>query len=181
MVAPTASERQFRETSRDAGPRRAAVPKHLARPRETPTGVGRPVASPRVPAKAFAPPQTEAERYGPWQCTRSVVFDDVSRLPLTPRPCQMLGRDIQYQASLTAPRDGAGSITVALQDAGSGETVGGPVSCGNLAFGAAATWGCGPAWARPAKGRRYLVSMSFRYVRGGRTMVSTTRGNAFTW
>ncbi|MCU7725149.1 serine/threonine protein kinase [Actinoplanes sp. KI2] len=181
QATPTASARQFGRTSRDNGPRRAAGPKHLAGPRTTPTGGARPVTSPRVPAKVFSSPQTEAERYGPWQCTRSVVFDDVSRLPLTPSPCQMLGRDIRYQASLTAPGGGAGSITLALEDAGSGETVAGPVSCGNLAFGTAATWGCGPAWARPARGRRYLVSMSFRYVRGGRTMVSTTRGNAFTW
>lgn len=127
-------------------------------------------------------PQPEAKPYGPWQCTQSIAFDFTSRLPLAPKPCQMLGRDIQYQASLTAPGGGTGSITVALQDAGSGRTVAGPKTCGNLTFGGdAATQGCGPIGASPAKGRKYAVIMSFRYVRQGQTMASTSKGSIFTW
>jgi serine/threonine-protein kinase len=191
LAAPTASERQFRETTRDNGPRRAAVGKTVAplSPRMTPTDVARSVTSPRVPAKSPAPrvtttrsPQPEAKPYGPWQCKQSFAFDFVSRLPLAPKPCQMLGRDIQYQASLTAPGGGTGSITVALQDAGSGRTVAGPKTCNNLPFGGdAATRGCGPAGASPAKGHKYVVSMSFRYVRYGQTMASTTKGSVFAW
>jgi len=191
VAAPTASERQFRETTRDDGPRRAAAAKTVLppAPRMTPTDVARSVTSPRVPAPSPAPrvtttrsPQPEAKPYGPWQCTRSIAFDFVSRLPMAPKPCQMLGRDIQYQASLTAPGGGTGSITMALQDAASGKTVAGPKTCGHLAFGGdAATQGCGPAGASPAKGHKYVVSMSFRYVREGQTVASTTKGSVFAW
>ena len=190
-ATPTASERQFRETTRDNGQRRATVARTVLppAPRMTPTGVARSVTSPRVPAKSPAPrvtttrsPQPEAKPYGPWQCTQRIAFDFVSRLPMAPKPCQMLGRDIQYQASLTAPGGGTGSITLALQDAGSGKTVAGPKTCDHLAFGGdAATRGCGPAGASPAKGHKYVVLMSFRYVRYGQTVASTTKGSVFAW
>ncbi|WP_245665514.1 serine/threonine-protein kinase [Actinoplanes subtropicus] len=189
VAVPTASERQFRETTRGDGPRRAAAAKSAAPPRLAPTDVARLVTSPRVPAKSQAPrvtttrsPQPEAKPYGPWQCTQSIAFDFVSRLPVAPKPCQMLGRDIQYQASLTAPGGGTGSITVALQDAGNGRTVAGPRTCTGLLFGGDAdTQGCGPAGANPAKGHKYVVAMSFRYVRGGQTVASTTKGAVFAW
>ena len=127
-------------------------------------------------------PQPEAKPYGPWQCKQSIAIDMMARLPLAPQPCQMLGRDIQYQASLTAPGGGTGSITLSLQDASSGRTVAGPKTCGNLMFGGeAATQGCGPAGASPAKGRKYAVVMSFRYVRAGRTVASTAKGSVFAW
>jgi hypothetical protein len=127
-------------------------------------------------------PQPEAKAYGPWQCTQTIAIDMAARLPVAPKPCQMLGRDIQYQASLTAPGGGTGSITVALQEASSGRTVAGPKTCGNLTFGGdAATQGCGPAGASPAKGRKYTVVMSFRYVREGRTVASTSKGSTFAW
>jgi serine/threonine-protein kinase len=94
----------------------------------------------------------------------------------------MLGRDIQYQASLTAPGGGAGSITVALQDAGSGRTVAGPKTCEYPAFRWSEwRWGCRPVGASPARGRRYMVSMWFRYMREGRMVSRTTRGDTFTW
>jgi serine/threonine protein kinase len=197
VAAPTASERQLHETTRGNGPRRAAVAKSAGPPAPglTPADAARSVTVPRVPARSPAPgatttrsPQPEAKPYGPWQCTQSITFDFVSRLPLAPKPCQMLGRDIQYQASLTAPAGGIGSITLTLRDAGTGRTVAGPKTCGNLAFGGnvafggdTATRGCGPAGASPARGRKYVVSMSFRYVRDGRTAASTTKGAVFAW
>jgi len=196
-AAPTAAERQLHGATRGDGPRRAAVAKSAGppAPRLTPADAARLVTVPRIRAKSPAPgvtttrsPQPEAKPYGPWQCTQSITFDFVSRLPLAPKPCQMLGRDIQYQASLTAPAGGIGSITLALQDAGTGRTVAGPKTCGTLAFGGnlafggdTATQGCGPAGANPAKGRKYVVSMSFRYVKDGRTVASTAKGAVFAW
>jgi serine/threonine protein kinase, bacterial len=94
----------------------------------------------------------------------------------------MLGRDIRYQGSLTAPGGATGSITVALQDAGSGRTVAGPRTCGGLSFGGdPSTESCGPMSASPARGRRYTVVMSYRYERAGRTVASTSKGSVFSW
>ena len=192
VAAPTASERQYHGAAVTEAPRRGAPGKAVARPdpvQMSPTDVARSVTAARVPPKTPAPrvsktrsPQPEAKPYGPWQCTQTIAFDFRSRLPLAPKPCQMLGRDIQYQASLTAPGGGVGSITVALQDAGSGRTVAGPKTCDNLPFGGdAATQGCGPASASPAKGRKYAVVMTFRYVRAGQTIASTSKGSTFAW
>jgi serine/threonine-protein kinase len=127
-------------------------------------------------------PQTEAEPYGPWQCSQGFAFDLGSRIPLGPKPCQMLGRDIRYQASLTAPGGATGSISISLQDAGSGRTVAGPKTCGSLYFdGEADTANCGPGSASPPRGHEYAVVMAYRYVREGRTVMSTAKGRAFTW
>jgi serine/threonine-protein kinase len=95
----------------------------------------------------------------------------------------MLGRDIRYQASLTAPGGATGSISISLRDAGSGHTVAGPKTCDGLTFtgNPAATATCGPAPASPPKGRQYTVIMAYRYVRAGRTVISTAKGSAFAW
>jgi serine/threonine-protein kinase len=95
----------------------------------------------------------------------------------------MIGRDIRYQALLTAPGNGSrATVSVSLQDTGTGRTVAGPKTCADLAFaGNAATRNCGPAAASPAHGRTYAVVMSYRYERDGRTIASTARGAAFTW
>jgi serine/threonine-protein kinase len=127
-------------------------------------------------------PQPEARPYGPLQCSQGFAFDLSSKTPLAPRPCQMLGRDIRYQASLTAPGGATGSISISLQDTGSGHTVAGPKTCDGLSFtGKASTANCGPGSASPPKGHQYSVVMAYRYVRQGRTMVSTATGRAFTW
>jgi serine/threonine-protein kinase len=128
------------------------------------------------------PPQPEAQPYGPWQCSQGFAFDLSSKIPLGPKPCQMLGRDIRYQASLTAPGGATGSISISLQDAGSGHTVAGPKTCGSLTFtGEAATASCGPGSASPPRGHQYAVVMAYRYIREGRTVISTAKGRAFTW
>jgi serine/threonine-protein kinase len=131
----------------------------------------------RVPSK-----MPEAQPYGPWQCTPGFAVDFRSGTPLAPKPCQMVGRDIRYRGSLTAPGGATGSITVALQDAASGRTVSGPKTCDGLTFGGdAATASCGPASASPVRGRRYAVVMSYRYERRGRTVASMSRGSVFSW
>jgi serine/threonine-protein kinase len=192
LAAPTAAARSYAGTAAAELPHRAVTTRSAApakAPEKQGSDVARLATSPRVPSRNPAPrvtkprlPQPEAKPYGPWQCTQSIAFDFSSRTPLAPKPCQMLGSDIQYQASLTAPGGGTGSITVALQDASSGRTVAGPKTCDNLAFGGdASTQGCGPSGAAPARGHRYAVVMSFRYVREGRTIASTSKGSAFSW
>ena len=127
-------------------------------------------------------PQPEAQPYGPWQCTQSIAIDFANKIPLGPKPCQMTGRDIRYQASLTAPGGATGSISISLLDVASGRTVAGPKTCSGLWFtGEASTESCGPAQASPARGHTYTVLMSYRYERDGQTIASTARGSAFTW
>jgi serine/threonine-protein kinase len=142
----------------------------------------RPATASRVPHKETRSPQPEAKPYGPWQCTPRFAFDLTSKTPMATKPCQMLGRDIQYRASLTAPGGGTGSITVTVQDAATGRTVAGPKTCDDLTFGGdAATRSCGPATARPGRGRQYTVVMAFRYQRDGRALSGTAKGSAFAW
>ena len=138
----------------------------------------------RTAASRIVPrsPQPEAQPYGPWQCSQSIAFDFSSRIPLGPKPCQMTGRDIQYQASLTGPGGGTGSISISLLDAVSGRTVAGPKTCAGLAFtGDASTESCGPAPASPARGHKYAVVMAYRYERHGKTVSNTAKGSAFAW
>ena len=136
-------------------------------------------AAPRIVPRS---PQPEAQPYGPWQCTQGFAFDLDSKTPFGPKPCQMTGRDIRYQASLTAPGGATGSISISLLDAVSGRTVAGPKTCDGLWFtGQASTESCGPAPACPARGRRYTVVMAYRYERDGRTVASTATGSIFTW
>jgi serine/threonine-protein kinase len=94
----------------------------------------------------------------------------------------MVGRDIQYRGSITAPGSATATITVSLQDAASGRTVAGPKTCSGLAFpGEAATRTCGPTSAGPARGRDYAVVVSYRYERNGRTLAGTAKGPSFRW
>jgi hypothetical protein len=141
-----------------------------------------PPGNPALSATPSRSPRPEAKPYGPLQCTESLAFDLGSKTPLMTRPCRMLGRDVQFQASLTGPGGGTGSITVSVQDAGTGRTVAGPKTCGDLAFGGrAATQACGPVGAKPARGKKYAVVMSFRYQRNGRLMAGNAKGSAFAW
>ncbi|GAA0510508.1 hypothetical protein Ade02nite_46160 [Paractinoplanes deccanensis] len=127
-------------------------------------------------------PQPEAQPYGPWNCRQAFAIDFRNRTGVAVKPCQMLGRDIRYQASLTAPGGGRGSVTVSLQDVGTGRTVDGPKTCDGLTFdGNAATRTCGPAGAQPARGHSYNVVVSYRYERDGSTLANTAKGAAFEW
>ena len=141
----------------------------------------RPHTAPGKPS-ATRSPQPEAKPYGPWKCAQRFAIDFGSKTPLVVSPCYMLGRDIQYRGSLAGPGGATASITVSLQDAGSGRTVAGPKTCSGLGFGGdAATRACGPASASPARGRDYAVVLSYRYQRNGRTVASTAKGSTFRW
>lgn len=191
--APAQTVPAARQTAHRSTPRAATSP--LAAPsRPRPDGTAgslRAATSPpdgvRVTRTAAArrdkrAPQPEAQPYGPWQCSQGFAFDLGSKTPLGPKPCQMLGRDIRYQASLTAPGGATGTISISLQDAGSGHNVAGPKTCDGLTFsGEPATASCGPASASPPRGHQYAVVMAYRYVREGRTVISTAKGSAFAW
>ncbi|NMO51206.1 protein kinase [Actinoplanes sp. TBRC 11911] len=143
-----------------------------------------PVRGNAAPGKQSATrsPQPEAKPYGPWQCQQRYAFDFASKTPFAVSPCSMVGRDIQYKGSLAGPGGGTGSITMSLQDAGSGRTVAGPRTCGGLTFGGdVATRTCGSFAATPAHGHDYLVVLSYRYERNGRTVASTAKGSTFRW
>ncbi len=110
------------------------------------------------------------------------MIDLATRSPLAPRPCHSLGRNVQFQASLTAPAGGRARIEVTLRDADTGRTVAGPTTCAGLTFTQGSmTKACGPAGAEPRRGRNYTVVMAFRYERDGHTSTSTARGRVFTW
>ncbi|WP_250033343.1 serine/threonine-protein kinase [Paractinoplanes maris] len=150
----------------------AAAPSRV-RPREA-----QPPAQPR-PRRS---PRLEAQPYGPWQCNQSFAIDFRTRTAARVQPCHMLGRDVRYQASVTAAGGGRGRITVSLKDAGTGRLIGTPRTCDNLTFeGDAATRTCGPAATSPSRGRSYAVVMSFSYDRDGRTLTSEAKGATFTW
>jgi serine/threonine protein kinase len=194
LASPQAQTTPAAKVSHHATPRTASSPGPAAsRPHADGTvGSLQAERSPSSPVRAThpaarhpagRPAQPEAKAYGPWQCSQGFAFDLGSKTPLAPRPCQMLGRDIRYQASLTAPGGATGSISISLQDAGSGHTVAGPKTCDSLSFGGneAATANCGPGSASPPRGHQYSVVMAYRYIREGRTVMSTARGRAFTW
>jgi serine/threonine protein kinase, bacterial len=182
-VAPAASRTAVRRSAPRALPSRphpAGTIGSIAAttsPRPTVRASHRP-----VPHHKARPQQPEAQPYGPWQCSQGFAFDLSTKTPLAPKPCQMLGRDIRYQASLTAPGGATGSISISLQDTGSGSIVAGPKTCDGLTFtGDAGTASCGPAPASPPRGHQYAVVMAYRYIRAGQTLTSTAKGNAFTW
>ncbi|MCO8273191.1 serine/threonine protein kinase [Actinoplanes sp. TRM 88003] len=148
-------------------------------------------ASPVVRTRAAQPPtkrpptrspRPEAQPYGPWQCNQSFAIDFRTRTAARVQPCHMLGRDVRYQATVTAPGGGQGRITVALKDADSGRTVGATKTCDNLIFeGDAANRTCGPAAASPPRGHTYAVVMNFSYDRNGRTLTSEAKSATFAW
>jgi serine/threonine-protein kinase len=194
LVAPTAEQPQQgtvspaaqRGNSGGAQPQASQAPHQQAAPRPAVvvTVPASPVRGKPAPGKpkATRSPQPEAKPYGPWQCARRLAIDFGSKTGLAVSPCQMVGRDIQYRGSITAPGGATASITVSLQDAASGRTVAGPKTCSGLAFpGDAATRTCGPASASPARGRDYAVVVSYRYERNGRTVASAAKGPSFRW
>lgn len=127
-------------------------------------------------------PMPEGDIRGPWQCAPGLMIDLATRSPLAPRPCHSLGRNVRFQASLTAPAGGRARIEVTLRDADTGRTVAGPTTCSGLTFTEGSmTRACGPAGAAPRRGRNYTVVMAFRYERDGHTASSTARGRVFTW
>jgi serine/threonine-protein kinase len=195
LVAPTAKQPQHTSVSQSAAqrgktnggqPPASRLPQQQLPPRPAvvTTVTAPPVRGKAAPGKQSATrsPQPEAKPYGPWQCDRRFAIDMGSKTPFGVFPCSMVGRDIQYKGSLAGPGGATASITVSLQDAGSGRTVAGPRTCGGLAYGGeAATRTCGPFSAGPARGRDYVVVLSYRYERNGRTVASSAKGSTFRW
>lgn len=190
-AAPPSRALSARASSARASPSRVPPSKNTrpARSRKAVTGVAH-TEPDRVRATRTATAGGDRRRrlpegraaHGRWQCSPNLTFDWRTRAPLGTRPCHQLGEDIQLQAALTAPAGGRGLIEVALQDAGTGRTVAGPRTCGGLDFTRRSmTRDCGPLVADPRRGRRYAVVMTYRYVRDGRTAVSTAKGRPFSW
>ncbi|GIE56604.1 serine/threonine-protein kinase [Actinoplanes octamycinicus] len=164
-----------------SAPRPAAVSR--PRPRKKATSPSATVRAKRTgrPHRTRSP-QPEGQAYGPWQCAQGFVIDLSTRSPLVPRPCHSVGRDVRFQASLTAPAGGRADIEVTLRDADTGRTVAGPATCAGLTFSRGAmTKACGPADAAPRRGRSYTVVMAYRYERDGTSSSNTARGRVFTW
>ncbi len=164
------------------------------------TAPGKPVAEQRgaaagarVAARALTPVRPKATRtsdtrprvkearpYGPEDCKEGFTLAGFT--PMMVAPCHARGTGVRIRATLTAPIPGSGRITVALQDTGTGRTVGSPKSCTGLTFTKAApTHSCGPVTVGPARGHRYQVVMSWTFDNGQRSTVKVTRGNAFDW
>jgi serine/threonine protein kinase len=164
-----------------SGPASAAPHRSSTRPKRIKKHASvrsKPTAQPR----STRSPQPEGQAYGPWECAQGFVLDLSTRSPLVPRPCHTLGRDVRFQASLTAPAGGSADIEVTLRDADTGRTVAGPTTCADLTFSRGAmTKECGPAGAAPRRGRNYTVVMAYRYERDGHISSSTARGRVFTW
>ncbi|GIF03699.1 serine/threonine-protein kinase [Actinoplanes siamensis] len=175
-VLPTAPVR----AAASAAPRRSPP---AARPRsKTTSKTHKPIGVRTKHTVKKRSPQPEGDVRGPWQCAPGLVFDLATRSPLAPRPCHSLGRDVRFEASLTAPAGGRARIEVTLRDADTGRTVAGPATCDGLTFSREEmTKGCGPIGVTPRRGRNYTVVMAYRYERDGQTATSTARGRVFTW
>ncbi|WP_229831182.1 serine/threonine-protein kinase [Actinoplanes ianthinogenes] len=157
------------------------VATRVASPSPSPARTRKKAASKRTsrPHRTRSP---EPEVYGPWECAQGFVIDLSTRSPLVPRPCHSVGRDVRFQASLTAPAGGTADIEVTLRDVDTGRTVAGPTTCAGLTFTRGAmTKECGPAGAAPRRGRSYTVVMAYRYERDGQSSSNTARGRIFTW
>ena len=174
--------------SRSAPAARTSTP-----PRKPAAERRRPAAGPAAAAQALTPVRPAASRrsstrprvqearpYGPEDCKEG--FGLAGFTPLMVTPCHALGTRVRIRATLTAPTPGEGRIAVALQDAGTGRTVGDPKVCTGLTFTKAApTRSCGPVTVGPARGRRYQVVMSWTFANGQRSEMKVARGNAFDW
>ncbi|WP_436527494.1 serine/threonine-protein kinase [Actinoplanes sp. HUAS TT8] len=173
----------LRAAASAAASRAARKPSPTAKPRpKAASPTKKPIKVRTKHAVETRSPQPEGDVRGPWQCAPGLMIDLATRSPLAPKPCHSIGRDVRYQASLTAPAGGRGRIEVTLRDADTGRTVAGPTTCDGLTFTPGAmTKACGPAGVRPRRGRNYTVVMAFRYERDGHTATSVARGRVFTW
>jgi serine/threonine protein kinase len=137
----------------------------------------RPTATRKSSARS---PVREARPYGPDSCREG--FGLAGFTPLMVTPCHALGARVRIRGTLTAPTPGEGRIALALQDVGSGRTVGDPEVCTGLTFSKATpTRSCGPMTVSPPRGRRYQVVMSWTFANGQRSQVKVARGNEFAW
>ncbi|MFI7599436.1 serine/threonine-protein kinase [Actinoplanes sp. NPDC049681] len=167
------------------------VPSRAARTRK---GSGASVTSPlhaRAAVQAVTTPRprtspetrTEApvveKTYGPWDCNQQYALSYDNAMAV--KPCHKVGKKVQLTATLTAPRDGTASISLALRDLATGSSL--PAkTCDDLVFREGArSQDCGTATVNPRSGRRYQVEMSWRFARDGRVEAGSARGHEFTF
>ena len=189
---PPRRSRRSRRTGRRARsprparrpPRRPPRPAHPRNGVRPPAGGGR--AGPdsgtagRHPQEQHPAQVREARPVRPEDCREG--FGLAGFTPLLAAPCHAVGSRVRIRATLTAPVPGEGRIAVALQDAGTGRTVGSPKVCSGLIFTKATpARTCGPVTVDPPRGRRYQVMMAWTFFNGGRSAVKTARGSTFDW
>ncbi|MFI5491543.1 serine/threonine-protein kinase [Actinoplanes sp. NPDC051859] len=168
VVGSAAPSRAARQRSDDSGRKARKLP--VAAAAVAPT---RPRTSPTV-----TQPVTE-RTYGPWECAQQYVLSYDNAMAV--RPCHKVGEKVQVSASLTAPRDGTGALTVELRDLANGRTLRAQ-TCDSLVFREGArSQQCGAATVSPPVGRRYQVVMSWRFTRDGRVEAGSARGGDFTF
>jgi serine/threonine-protein kinase len=144
-----------------------------------------PAESP-APRRSAAPPNArartpvpEARAYGPWQCREALQLGSI---PVLSSPCYAVGSSVQVRATLAAPAGGTATLSVSVQDASSGSTAFGPRRCSGLVFAdRTVTRDCGPVVARLRHGRTYVVVMTWAYVKDGRSISGSAKGNPFDW
>lgn len=149
-----------------------------ARPRKT--QATHPPSEPRETGAQA--PVREAKKYGPENCRRSFAVADYSS-PMLHKACHAVGARVQFHASMTAPSQGEGRISVALRDLGTGHLVGTPRVCAGLDFDRQQPFhDCGPVFADPARGHRYQVVMAWTFTPAGRPAATgMTMGDDFGW
>jgi serine/threonine protein kinase len=182
-MLPTGRPSGQAAASRSAPAPRTSTSPEPAADHHRPAAVAAQALTPVRPAATRTktrPPVKEARPYGPDSCREG--FGLAGFTPLMVSPCHALGSRVRIRATLTAPTPGEGRIAVALQDVGSGRTVGAPKVCTGLTFTKSApSRSCGPVTVSPARGRRYQVVMSWTFANGQRTQVKVARGNEFAW
>jgi serine/threonine protein kinase len=170
-AAPAASGKPA--ASAAAGDGRVAANPTPPRVRATPATTA---ATQRRPA-----PVPEAKPYGPWQCHESLLLS-FGRSPVLFKACHALGSRVQMKATIAAPAGGQATVSVALQDVATGRTAAAGKNCGTFTFADRnATRDCGPITAGVPHGHTYMVLLSWRYTRDGRTAGGTAKGTAFAW
>ncbi|MEV4636594.1 serine/threonine-protein kinase [Actinoplanes sp. NPDC049548] len=134
---------------------------------------------PRTSRATQAPAPVVEKTYGPWDCNQQYALSYDNAMAV--RPCHKVGEKVQLTASLTAPRDGTASLSLALRDLATGSSVPAKTCDGMVFQEGARSQECGTATVSPRAGRRYQVLMTWRFTRDGRTEVGSAKGHEFTF
>jgi serine/threonine protein kinase len=195
VAAPPATTTTAATTTTTASARAAPVPSASAGPRAAPqtsaapSTAGQPAAARTRPGPAQTttaaprrkPPVPEAKSYGPWQCRQAIQFS-FGTSPLVAGSCASTGARVQMKATVAAASGGSATVSVALQDAATGRTVAGPKTCPGLTYGdQQVARSCGPATVSAPHGRTYVVAISWRYTKDGRTAAGSAKGTPFAF
>jgi serine/threonine-protein kinase len=118
--------------------------------------------------------------FGPLECPEAYTWDPGH--PARVKPCHATGPAVRLVGEMQALPGVQADISLSLEDADSGETVGGPVTCRAVTFtDFAPEHTCGPFDFAAVRGRRYVVVQSWQYT--GRQLLpgGTARSDPFTW